>query len=117
MHKIILLITAVFALTAASCQKWETPSTPDSVSILTQAVAGGESQLGGTKAVTIAATSDWTAVSDKGWLYVTPSSGSKGIQEVVIHFNENTTSQSRTGKITFTCGGYSETFTLTQKRK
>ena len=116
MRKTTLILAAAFSLIAVSCQKWETPSTPDSVSILTEAVTGGESQSGGSKSVTIAATSDWTAVSDKGWLYVTPSSGSKGIQEVVIHFSENTTGQSRTGKITFTCGDYSEVFTLVQKR-
>lgn len=116
MRKTILILAAAFSLIAVSCQKWETPSTPDSVSILTMAETGGEAQQGGTKAVTIAATSDWTAISDKGWLYVTPSSGSKGIKEVVIHFNENTTGQSRTGKITFTCGDYSEVYTLVQKR-
>lgn len=83
---------------------------------MTEAGTDGESGKGGIRAVTIAATSDWTAVSDKGWLYATPSSGTKGIKEVVIHFNPNTTGTKRTGTITFTCGKHSETFTLTQNR-
>ena len=104
------------AICLCSCQKWGTPSTPDSVSVLTQPQANAESKDGGTRKVTIAATSDWIAVSDKGWLYASPSSGSKGIKEVIIYFNPNTTGSSRTGTVTFTCGDYSETFTLTQSR-
>lgn len=113
---LIILCISLFAASLDSCQKWETPSTPGSVTILTEPQPAGEPAAEGSRKVTIATTSDWTAVSDQGWLYVTPSSGSKGIQEVVIHFNANTTKKSRTGQITFRCGSRSATFTLSQSK-
>lgn len=116
MKNILLIFTAALAICMSACQKWEKPSTPESVSVLTAPQKDGESSLGGTRPVTIAATSAWTAVSDKGWLYATPSSGAKGINEVTVHFNKNTTGERRTGTITFTCGDHTETFTITQNR-
>ena len=116
MKHILLILSATLTLTFGSCQKWETHSTPESVSILTEPAEVGEQAAEGTRAVTIAATSSWSAVSNDSWLYVTPSSGKKGIQEVKIHFNRNKTGKSRKGSVTFTCGDYSETFTLTQNR-
>jgi hypothetical protein len=64
--------------------------------------------------VTIAATSDWTAVSNDAWITVSPSSGGVGIQEVVLSFQENNTGAVRKGSVTFTAGSYSESYTLTQ---
>ena len=116
MRYTILTAIAVFSLCLGSCQKWEKPSTPESVSILTEPQVNGEYAKGGVRAVTIAATSKWTAVSDAGWLWVTPSSGDKGIQEVTINFMKNSTGQTRKGTVTFTSGDHSETFTLTQSR-
>lgn len=115
-HNLTLLIIALITICLGSCQKWEKPSTPESVSILTEPQTNGESNKGGVRAVTIAATSQWTAVSDAGWLWVTPSSGGKGVQEVTINFTKNSTGQTRKGTVTFTSGDHSETFTLTQSR-
>lgn len=114
MKRSLLIILAIFSITLGSCQKWEQPSTPKAITLLTEPQAGGESNLEGTRPITISSTSDWSATADKGWLYVTPSSGKKGIQEVTIHFKKNTTAEKRTGNITFTCGSRSVTYTLTQ---
>lgn len=116
MRNILLIIVAAISLAMGSCQKWEKPSTPESISILTEPLEVGEPSSEGIRAVTIAASADWTAVSNDSWLYVTPSSGHKGIQEVVIHFNANKTGKSRKGSVIFTCGKHSETFRLTQNR-
>lgn len=112
--KILLLITAFLAIGLSACQKQETPQTPESVAVITQPQATGEAATAGTRAVTIAATSAWTAASNSQWLTVTPDSGEKGMQEVVLKFTENTSGSARTGVVTFTSGTYSETFTLVQ---
>lgn len=114
MKRYLLILLTVFFIALSSCQKWEKPVTPKAITILSVPQTGGESALEGTRGVTISATADWTATSDKGWLYVTPSSGKKGIQEVTIHFKKNTTKEQRMGTITFTCGSRSQTYTLTQ---
>jgi hypothetical protein len=36
------------------------------------------------------------------------------MQEVILSFQENTSTEARTGVVTFTSGTYSETFTLVQ---
>lgn len=112
--KHLLLLMAFFAITVVSCQKQETPQTPESVAIITQPDAKGEPTTAGTRSVTIAATSDWSAVSNDAWITVSPASGPKGMQEVILSFEENTTGQKRTGSVTFTSGAHSETFLLTQ---
>ena len=113
--KVLLLIVALLTIGVVSCQKQETAQSPESVAVITQPQQKGEPATAGERPVTIAATSDWTAVSDsEGWLTVTPASGVKGMQEVVLSFTENTTGAVRSGKVTFTSGPYSETFTLVQ---
>jgi hypothetical protein len=112
--KHLLLLMAFFALAAVSCQKQEAQPTPESVAIITQPDAKGEPAAAGTRPVTIAATSDWSAVSNDAWITVSPASGPKGMQEVILSFEENTTGAKRTGSVTFTSGKHSETFLLTQ---
>lgn len=109
-----LIFAVLLSACLGSCQKWEEPSTPGSITVMTEPQAGGESAAGGTRKVTIAATGAWTAVSDKGWLYVSPSSGAAGIQEVMVTFYENTTGKNRSGNIIFTSGTRNGTFTLSQ---
>lgn len=111
-HLLPLIAFAVIA--AISCQKQENPQSPESVAVITQPDAKGEAAQAGTRAVTIAATVDWSAVSDVDWITVNPSSGPKGMQEVILSFTENTTGAKRTGSVTFTAGTYSETYLLTQ---
>lgn len=112
----ILAIAMVMLLAASACQKQVSPTVPECITIITEPLAAGESSEGGLRPITIAASSDWTAVSDQGWLYVTPSSGGKGIQEVTIHFDPNTSGKRREGSIIFTSGTYSESYILTQKK-
>lgn len=114
MKQTLLILLAIFAIAMGSCQKWEKPSTPKTITLMTEPQAGGESSLEGTRPITISATSNWTSTSDKGWLYATPSAGPAGIQEVTIHFKKNTTGEQRKGNVTFTCGSRSVTYTLTQ---
>ena len=111
----LLLLVAFVAISVVSCQKQETTQTPESVALITKPDAKGEPAQAGTRAVTIAATSNWSAVSDASWITVTPDSGSKGMQEVILTFSENTTGAVRVGNVKFTSGTYSETFILTQK--
>ena len=111
----LLLLIAFVAISVVSCQKQETTKTPESVAIITKPDAKGETAAAGTRAVTIAATSNWSAVSSQpGWLSVSPDSGTKGMQEVILTFKENASGEVRTGTVTFTSGTYSESFTLTQ---
>ena len=113
----LLAIVSVMLLAVNSCQKQVPQTVPECVTIITEPLASGESPEGGLRPITIAASSDWTAVSNQGWIYVTPSSGGKGIQEVTIHFDPNTSGKRREGSITFTSGTYSESYTLTQKKQ
>lgn len=109
------LLLIAFAITVAiSCQKQDVSQSPESVAVITQPDAKGEASQAGTRAVTIAATVDWSAVSNADWITVSPSSGPKGMQEVILSFTENTTGAKRTGSVTFTSGTYSETYLLTQ---
>lgn len=112
--KILMLVTAFLVLGFSACQKQETPTTPESVAVITQPQPKGESAEAGKRAVTIAATAAWTATSNSAWLTVSPASGEKGMQEVILSFQENTSTEARTAVVTFTSGTYSETFTLVQ---
>lgn len=111
-HSLLLIAFAIIA--AISCQKQDVSQSPESVAVITQPDAKGEASQAGTRAVTIAATTDWSAVSNADWITVSPSSGPKGMQEVILSFTENTTGAKRTGSVTFTSGTYSETYLLTQ---
>lgn len=115
-HKLVLMVAALFAICVSSCQKAETQKSPESVAVITQPQPKGEPGTADVRPVTIAATSDWTATSDCTWLTVTPASGGKGMQEVILSFGDNP-GEERTGVVTFTAGTYSETFTLVQNKK
>lgn len=113
--KFLWLIAAFIAISFSACQKQETYQTPESVAVMTKPDASkNEPGQAGTRAVTIAATYDWTAVSNDAWITVSPSSGGVGIQEVVLSFQENNTGAVRKGSVTFTAGSYSESYMLTQ---
>lgn len=117
MKKIVLLILSILIiLPSASCQKQEEGRTVESVSVRTQS-GGIKDADKGEVAITIDATSDWVASPESDWLTVSPDHGSRGINEVIIHYSENTTSEERTGIIRFSAGAYSETFTLKQAKR
>lgn len=114
MKKILLLILGISVLgLVCGCQKVRTNPTPQSVSIRTQSGAA-VSSVAGEKAVTIDATSSWTAESLADWITVIPDSGERGVNEVVLVYTGNTTSEPRSGAVVFTSGTYSETFILKQ---
>ena len=112
--KHLLLLIAFAVIAVISCQKQETSQTPESVALITQPDSKGEAAQAGTRPVTIAATANWTATSNDQWITVNPTSGPKGMQEVILSFTENTTGAKRTGSVTFSSGTHSETFLLTQ---
>lgn len=113
--RIALLIIAFLSVASFySCQKQEVEKSPESVALITKPDAKGEAAAAGVRPVTIAATTNWSAVSDVDWITVDPASGPKGMQEVILTFTENTTGAKRVGNVTFTAGSYSETFQLTQ---
>lgn len=116
MKKVLLAIAAaVLAVAfAPSCQKVYKPVTPDSVALYTHPGDPVAAEAG-TKAVTISATADWTAASKADWILVSPASGTKGINEVVLTYSENATAAQRSGEVVFTAkGGQSETYVLKQ---
>lgn len=115
-QKIVLLVVALLSVVLlSSCQKQEVETSPESVAIITTPQPAGETATEGTRPVTIAATCNWSAVSDSDWVTVSPASGGKGMQEVLLSYSANTTGAARTAKVTFTAGSHSETFTLVQK--
>jgi hypothetical protein len=56
-----------------------------------------------TKKITISSNGPWIAESDSNWLYLNPAKGDNG-DDVTISVNANTSTETRTGYITFTRG-------------
>ena len=115
-NKLSFIAAALLALGAVSCQKMYTAKTPDSVSLYTQSDSKAKSAEAGVQGVTICATAAWTATSNVDWISVTPSSGGKGMQEVVLTYTANTTGAQRQGGVTFSSSTNSETYVLTQDK-
>jgi len=116
MKKVLMLLaTVILAASLPSCQKVVTHETPDSVALYTHPGSIPEAYTAGTRAVTITATCAWTAASEADWITVSPTSGERGIHEVILTYTENTSGNSRSGGVKFSvASGYSETYVLTQ---
>ncbi len=117
-QQLLLWVVAFCALGFLSCQKQKNPISPESVALMTQSITDPskfEPPTAGTRAVTIAATSEWTAVSNVTWISVSPSSGPRGIHEVILTYEENTTAEVRQGVVVFSSAKNSESYTLNQK--
>ena len=70
-----------------------------------------------TKNISVVATGDWTASSDKTWCTVSKSSG-YGDDTVTLSVTAATsTSSTRTATVTFTCGDITRTVKVTQAKK
>ncbi|MBB3842013.1 outer membrane protein assembly factor BamB [Runella defluvii] len=68
-----------------------------------------------TASITLTANNSWTASSNSTWLKVSPISGNAGTNTVInFTVDANTTTNSRTGIVTFASGGLTQTYTLTQ---
>jgi hypothetical protein len=88
-QKIVLLIIALMSVAfLSSCQKQDVKTSPESVAVITKPQPAGETSAEGIRPVTIAATCSWSAVSDSDWLTVSPASGEKGMQEVILSFRQ-----------------------------
>ncbi|MDH4460333.1 MAG: BACON domain-containing carbohydrate-binding protein [Flectobacillus sp.] len=68
-----------------------------------------------TGSLTLNTNNTWTASSNVTWLKVSPTSGNSGTN-IAISFtiDANTTTSTRSGIISFSAGGLSQTFTITQ---
>ncbi len=117
MVKKLSLIAAIFvAVGMVSCQKVQTPQTPESVALYTHSDPKAKASASGSIGVTICATSEWTATPTVDWITVTPESGGRGINEVVLTYEQNTSGAQRQGGVVFASKGNSETYVLTQDK-
>ena len=108
----LTLVIACFSF--VGCQVYDNePTDADGVSMFSTAAT--VDAAAGTYSLTISSTRDWTAVPD-GWITLDATSGPRGVQAVHLSYGANNTGDARVGKVVFTAGTYSETFTLTQKK-
>ena len=79
------------------------------------------SQEGGTVSISFTTTADWTAslvnTRAESWITVTPSSGSKGKNEITITATTNETYDERNATVVLKCGSDSKNIVVTQKQK
>lgn len=68
----------------------------------------------GSTNLTVESSGDWTGVSNTGIGTITPSSGVAGTTAVLFNPGRNTSTSSRNGTLTFTCGSASDTVAWTQ---
>ena len=78
-------------------------------------------QEGGTVSISFTTTADWTAslinTRAESWITVTPSSGSKGKNEITIATTANETYDERNATVVLKCGSDSKNIVVTQKQK
>ena len=78
-------------------------------------------QEGGTVSISFTTTADWTAslvnTRAESWIIVTPSSGSKGKNEITITTTANETYDERNATVVLKCGSASKNIVVTQKQK
>ncbi len=79
------------------------------------------SQEGGMASISFTTTADWTAslvnTRAESWITVTPSSGSKGKNEITITATTNETYDERNATVVLKCGSDSKNIVVTQKQK
>ena len=79
------------------------------------------SQEGGTVSISFTTTADWTAslvnTRAESWITVTPSSGSKGKNEITITTTTNETYDERNATVVLKCGSAFKNIVVTQKQK
>lgn len=113
MKKLLLFLVPMLCVGLMSSCKKDDPATPDSVFMYstTATVDAGA----GTHSVTVMTTCGWEASCESSWVEIVPlSSAEKGIYAVHLNYETNDTGSSRTARIVFTAGSYSETYTLIQ---
>lgn len=67
--------------------------------------------------IAIKSNSSWSVTSSENWCALTPSSGNAGTTTINISVTENTNTEDRTSKLTFSSGGESKSITLKQTLK
>lgn len=118
MKKHLLFLLALCCVSFACGCSDDDEKAPDSVYLYSTATPADspEAAEGGTRSVTIFTTCAWTATSQADWISVSPASGSeKGIHAVHLTYTANASGAQRSGTVVFRAGGYTETYTLTQK--
>ena len=92
-----------------------TTSTPIQPTLTISATAKNAVATATTASITFTTNNTWTASSNAAWLKVSPASGNAGTNLAIsFAIDANTASTARTGVITFTAGGLTQTFTVTQ---
>ncbi len=79
------------------------------------------SQVGGTVSISFTAKTDWVASTvnnrSESWLTVSPSSGTKGENKIILTASVNESYDERNATIVLKCGDDSKSIVLTQKQK
>lgn len=104
---LIFVLSGVLLLNG--CKDNEEPL-PDSIYLF--ATEGSADKAGGVRSITVYATCSWTSSADS-WITVEPASGPQGIHAVHLKY-EAGDGAARSGKVVFTAGTYTETYTLHQ---
>jgi Viral BACON domain/Secretion system C-terminal sorting domain len=89
------------------------PSTQPTLNI--SATAQNAVATATTASITLTTNNVWTASSNTTWLKVNPTSGNAGTNiSIKVAIDANTAATARTGVVTFTSGGLTKTYTVTQ---
>jgi Putative binding domain, N-terminal/Viral BACON domain len=90
-------------------------STPVQPTLNLSATAQNAVATANTANITLTTNNTWTASSNVTWLKVSPTTGNAGTNLAVnFTIDANTATTARTGVVTFTAGGLTQTFTVTQ---
>ncbi len=78
-------------------------------------ISVASSGSGNTRTISVTANKDWSAKSDAAWISLDQTSGSSGTSSITATLATNpSTTASRSGTLTFTCGTKTATVTITQ---
>ncbi|MDD2961820.1 MAG: DUF4493 domain-containing protein [Muribaculaceae bacterium] len=72
---------------------------------------------GGSKAVTVNSTSNWTVTSNQSWCTTSVAAGAKGTTQLNVEATENTATEERQATLTFTMGNISQDVVVRQAAK
>ena len=106
------VLLAVLAPGLASCGGEDAPAGPAPVLTLNAGTVGSSK---GSQFLTVTADGAWTLSADADWVSFSPSSGTGSNSAVVLAWQQNSSEDDRTVRITLTAGGRSAEASLTQR--
>lgn len=115
-----VIISVFLAIIMACCSEKDSPEEireEAKLQILSGNLSNSVIQEGGVVEITFQTNYDWTAVVDdasKGWITVTPASGTSGKSTVSISVKENTGNNPRVGNVVLSCGDAEKTIEIKQ---